>query len=487
MWGDEKDVKHLSDFYEAFRISGCWYRKNGDTDPQITVRGISLYVAIQLYVFQLLAPQLAGCTQSGAFVQYLKRKGLDWHLKMVASRFCSKPMLERSGLRFVALFDTHNNAVVENVAAVSSQLLDDGYSVIAVCSDPKIAKRVPESSATLGYSLYYRLSDELECRQLWNDQVQHISAAVDYLKQMCCQLLGNSIDISVFESYMMNLMKQTIRDIIAMDNLYDELNPDAVILGSDSHKLGRISALLGHKYRWKSLVLQHGAPMLPHAYVPVYADWIAVWGDSFRDWFLKHDVDTGKIVVTGSPRFDGYVCGPNKLLQRKMIWFTTPVSADKVRRCFVALILPVLKSLDVELVIKPHPSEPSTIYAQLASEFGCKRCTVATGVTVKDLVAQGDLVFCLNSTVGIETIALGGLLFVMDIEGVPNTIPYDSYRSVRVLREDSDVVTQVAEFIDYAISDDYLSESKRFIGNYLGLFDGKAAKRVCDFLVNQAR
>lgn len=475
----------MSDFYEAFRISGCWYKSAGSPGNDITVRGVSLYVACQLYVFQLLAPELAGNTQSGVLVKFLKKKGLDWHLKLAASRFSAAPELAAgAGVRFIALYDTHNNAMVESVGAVARLLAADGHSVIPVTSDPKIARRAAGSTPPLGYSRYYRFSDELECRRIWRGNLRMIKAAVHRLRQDCSGLAANSIDLLALQGHLMNCLKQTVRDIIALDNLYREIDPDAVIMGSDSHKLGRISALLSRKYRWRSLVLQHGAPMLPHAYVPVYADWIAVWGESFKKWFLRHEVPEAKIVVTGSPRFDCYQAKPEPEQRRKMIWLTTPLNEETIRRCFCR-ILPALTALELELVIKPHPSEPAEIYSQLIAEADCTTCSVLTGVQVKDVIGKGDLVFCLNSTAGIEAIALGGLLFVIDITSVPNSIPYEQHRVAQLLRETTDVVAAIGEFSTWAATPEYQRVAEGFIGNYLGLLDGNSARRVCDFIVGQ--
>jgi hypothetical protein len=470
----------LRDYYQIHRISGSWHLDHGA--DEVLVRGISLFTACQLYVFQLLAPELASNTQSGSLVQRLKKQGWDWHIKMAASWLVRRHDACASGTpRFVALYDIHNNAVVDSVAAVARELVSQGSTVIPVAADPKIAKRGVGSSTPIGYSSYYGIRDELECRRIWRGNRAQILAAIARFTAVHCQSPLQS-DCS---RYLRICLKQTIRDIIAMDNLYKAIAPAAVFMGTDTHKLGRISALLGHKYPWTTMVLQHGAPMLPHAYVPLHADCIAVWGRSFVDWFERHDVPARKMIVTGAPRFDCYFSArKNGGRGRKIVWLTTPADEEMVLRCF-ACIAPVLSATGLELVIKPHPSERSDTYGRIIADGNCGSATVAGGVQVKDVVNEGDLVFCLNSTAGIEAIALGGLLFVITIPSVPNSIPYHKYRAARVVDEASDIVTEVEEFIRYAGSETYLQEAERFLGDYLGILDGRSARRVCDFLLEK--
>jgi hypothetical protein len=476
----------LSDFNVAFEISKYWYRGNDHICEDIKVRGISLYVASQLYVFQTLVPELATNSQSGSFVKFLKRNGLDWHVKLVASRFCPPYTPKMSDtLRYVVLYDTHNNAMVDCVTSVATELICRRQTVIPITADPKIAKRAKGTCPPLGYSKYYGLADEIECNRIWRQNIKQLRSAIGNLVQLSDKLPSNNIDIPRLQKTLEIFMKQTIRDIIAMDNMYNVLNPDVVIMGSDSHKLARISALISERKTWKTLVLQHGAPMLPHAYVPVHANWIAVWGESFRRWFVGHEVPFDKIIVTGCPRFDAYVPKLQSEAKRKIVWLTTPTKKDIIASCF-AHIRPVLFDLGLEFVIKTHPSEPTDGYRALVAGSGYQAKSVLSDLKMYDLINKGDIVFCLNSSAGIEAVALGGLLFVIQIDGVPNSIEYGRYGVAKEIRDPSEAISNVKEFMAFVGTKGYKENVKAFIADHLGVLDGKSAERVCDFVINIA-
>lgn len=450
------------------------------------VRGISLFTVCQLYIFQLLAPDLATNSQSGPFVKYFKNIGLDWHLKFANCLFGDyKQIDDTNAIKVVTLYDTHNSAMVDVVNSVSVEFANHMCKVVPIVSDRKIAKRVVGNTVPVGYSTCYSLIDEFECQYIWRNNLTKLLSAIDSLWRYVCLSFRVDFDFNVLKRYLLNFMKQTVRDIIALDNLYRRIKPNVVVMGSDSHKLGRITALLGELSSFKTTVLQHGAPMLPHAYVPVYSNWIAVWGESFKDWFINHNVPPEKIIVTGCPRFDAYSLKVPVSNTQKLIWLTTPVNVEIIRKCF-ALILPLLFDLGLDLVIKMHPSESDNIYQALIDGSGYSKCVVCRDMPIVELISKNDIVFCLNSTAGIEAIALGAALFVFQFDTVPNTIQYDKYEVAKCIYETSDIVAEYKLFYKYMQTTQYIASVNAFLNSYIGLLDGLAAKRVCNFILRAA-
>lgn len=469
-------------YYKEFEVSEIWHSGVDD----FKVRGISLFTVCQLYIFQLLAPALATNSQSGSFVKHLKTKGLDWHFKFANCLLGGgKVVSNTNGIKIATLYDTHNNAMVDVVNSVSAELANHMCNVLPIVSDRKIAKRVVGNTIPVGYSTCYSLIDELECQYTWRNNLTKLLSAIDSLWGHACLFSHVDIDFNIIKQYLLNFMKQTIRDIIALDNLYKRINPNVVVMGSDSHKLGRITALLGELFSFKTIVLQHGAPMLPHAYVPVYSNWIAVWGDSFKDWFIKHNVPPDKIIVTGCPRFDSYSSKVSVSNKQKLIWLTTPANDEIVHKSF-DLISPLLSDLDLELIVKTHPSEPDNIYQTLIDSSGYSNCMVCRDIPIVELINKNDIVFCLNSTAGIEAIALGAALFVFKFDSVPNAIPYDKYEVAKYIYETSDIVAEYQAFHKHMQTVKYINNVNLFLNNYIGLLDGLATKRVCDFILRNA-
>jgi len=251
-------------------------------------------------------------------------------------------------------------------------------------------------------------------------------------------------------------------------------------MGSDSHKLARITSLLGKTRNFKTMAIQHGAPILPHAYVPVYADWLAIWSVGIKEWFLHNGVSNDKLLITGNPRYDKLrrqvKCHNSK---KKIVLLTNPMGTH-VNITILELLLPALSFYKLDFVIKTHPSEPVTDYNFYFNKLTDVNCFVEHNKTIDQIINKDDIVITTNSTAGIEALILGGILHIIKVDGVPNSIPYSDYNIANEITTSDDAITKIGNSINSP--DEYTNKADVFLKFYAGELDGNSTKRLCTLI-----
>ncbi len=230
-----------------------------------------------------------------------------------------------------------------------------------------------------------------------------------------------------------------------LSELFKSAKPDALVLWEDCVAFERICALVAKQGRVKSIVLQHGLfrPILEkgdwvRGFAPLTADKIAVWGKRFKDYLVSHGVQSGKIIVTGGPRFDSLATkgeGDQGFLEkigaggRELVVFASQQPSVGVNSYFIAK--EAMKAMadfnDKQLIIKIHPLEKPGPYQKIAKEMN------SNAIVMKDqlyeLIRAASVLITHSSTVGLEAMALGKPVIVFakksagqDLFGPTNTV-----------------------------------------------------------------
>lgn len=127
---------------------------------------------------------------------------------------------------------------------------------------------------------------------------------------------------------------------------------------------------------------------------------------------------------------------------------------DAIRSEFVSLVVSALQSADeaVSIVIKTHPVEDPEFYA----EFESKKLTV-TDESLHEHLAEADLVFVVNTNVGLEAVALGTPIVSVNLwEPFINSRPYQQRGPIPLLRSRTDLEGFVSD-----ISTERIGELRR--------------------------
>ncbi|MEK6233329.1 MAG: hypothetical protein N2C14_01310, partial [Planctomycetales bacterium] len=208
-----------------------------------------------------------------------------------------------------------------------------------------------------------------------------------------------------------------------VETLAGSFRPDVLVLDEDCSALQRAAVAAGRRLHARSAVIQHGAPCLPHGFVPLAADRIFAWGETSRKGMIQWGETPDRIRVTGSPKHDslwsvarrGRRAGFRREQPRVLLLATRPPVkgrpdsvefhlTDATYDAMVHTAFSAAAALPVgELIVKVHPrANDKAMYEAVARRFPGMRCKVIHGGDVVDWFLRCDAVISCASSAGIE-------------------------------------------------------------------------------------
>ena len=229
-------------------------------------------------------------------------------------------------------------------------------------------------------------------------------------------------------------------------------------------------------------------------FVPT-ADVTAVYGQYHKELLTRiGGYPENAVIVTGQPRYDRMIDLDRESVRSKLIkeWHLNPskkivlwttqchgISDPENERNFHAVFDSISSIKNVQLVIKQHPGEPERYDAMIREHL--ENYLIDAHITAKDadtlgLLAVCDLVLLMNSTTGLEAVALRKPLIVMNFSDLPDIVNYvQEGVACGVYRPET-----LKPTIEQLLHDDtcLAQNREKFIQRYLYQIDGKAAERV---------
>jgi len=287
-------------------------------------------------------------------------------------------------------------------------------------------------------------------------------------------------------------------------NLVKIEHPSAVLVMEDASPTLRTVVSAFNQTGTPTFVMQHGTinrvPTYPGR--DVTAAKMLVWGEMIKKWFTDFGVKEDRLVSAGNPRYEaltekyeGFCRGSfiRKLgldPRRKTILFATQpfagnttASSPHEKTTLVKALFNAVNSLpDIQLIVKPHPTEDEGFYGRILDEAGGSRIIVVSkSRDTFDLIAACDAVVTENSTVGLEAMVLNKPLITMNLTGRPDTVQYAERGAALGVYSDKEIVPTVKRVFEDEETRMQLNEGRsRFISDYLGGNDGKSAERIVE-------
>lgn len=229
-------------------------------------------------------------------------------------------------------------------------------------------------------------------------------------------------------------------------------------------------------------------------FVPI-ADVTAVYGQYHKDLLTQAGGYPGDaVVVTGQPRYDRMTDLDRESVRSKLIeeWHLDPskkivlwttqchgISDAENKLNFHAVFDSISVIGDVQLIIKQHPGEPErydTMIREHLEGYSLDAHIVAKDADTLGLLAVSDLVLVLNSTTGLEAVALQRPLIVMNFGGQPDIGDYVQEGVACGVYRPEDLKPTIEQLLR---DDTRLAWNREaFIRKYLYSIDGGAAERV---------
>lgn len=173
---------------------------------------------------------------------------------------------------------------------------------------------------------------------------------------------------------------------------------------------------------------------------------ICAWGEGSKDYFTACKVAERDIVVTGAPRLDALdpdawreparqLLAKHGLTSSPLLYMSNPIETqgfgtkDGKLAMFGKLLAeaaPLLRAGNVPVVVKNHPQEDPADYLRVAqaSPVGDLVTVLPPAAPIFALLAAARAAIVLTSTVGLEALAFGLPIGVLEIPGFPFAFEY---------------------------------------------------------------
>ncbi|MFC2036465.1 CDP-glycerol glycerophosphotransferase family protein [Chloroflexota bacterium] len=217
-------------------------------------------------------------------------------------------------------------------------------------------------------------------------------------------------------------------------------HPHLLVVTDETGLLGKAVAVQGRKWDIPTLNVQHGVRTDSPWIDDQLFDHFAVFGPSSSKVFVQRGNTPSMFVSTGSARYD-------RLFRREGIKPRQQVIAElgldssqpivtfasqrawgrmtpAVKRETLLALLRACQKSGVQIVVKLRHSQDDYIPVEATREPGWESVCVTADYDLYDLLDASAVVVTVYSTVGMEAVALGKPLLIINLTGQPDAIPY---------------------------------------------------------------
>ena len=223
----------------------------------------------------------------------------------------------------------------------------------------------------------------------------------------------------LFSKFCSEKFSQSIKQIEITKKLVEKYNFSTIMLWSEDRFEEQILYNLAKQNKISVIFSQHGFEfdtdeMIPYMnffrWFPSRSDFIIVWGNMMKEWFIKNGVAAKKIKALGSPYFSKIFSTKFKFKNDYILLACDAKAFDYVPEelCVknileyknkIKKICQIVTNLNEKLVIKPHPSKYSD-EKKIAKEVG-RNIKVVMGGDILPLIPPSSIVITTNITTAI--------------------------------------------------------------------------------------
>jgi hypothetical protein len=246
-----------------------------------------------------------------------------------------------------------------------------------------------------------------------------------------------------FRCYFARRLEGHLLDYVSVKALLTHEQPNLVIYPCEGGDLAYIFYKLSAERRIPSVGIQHGtmsySPLTVHAKDEMCSGKpqclprptkLLVYGPYYRDYLVEHgDYPKDELAVIGNLRYDNYG-GTQKLVKKEMtkkygfdgtkpiiLYATQVMPTPKEGEEITRAVFRAAKELDLPLIVKQHPGEPSdAFYHTLAQEMGMSPPIIKHTSTL-ELITATDVMIGSESTLNYEAMILGKPIIILNFGG----------------------------------------------------------------------
>jgi hypothetical protein len=216
------------------------------------------------------------------------------------------------------------------------------------------------------------------------------------------------------------------RHLWAADTALELLQPEVVLVGNDRWWGGASVVELARRRGISSVCVQDGVAGDVPSWWWLTADHLAATSEQLVQMLVRHGVAPERCRVTGQPRYDS-VTRSGREDQRavrialgldpsrfSVLFAVQTMHGPDYVRSIVAALLAVPA---VHVMLRPHPSDPRSMYERLTREHGPERMTLHREGDSLMLLRACDALVTQHSTVILEAALLGRPVITADFGG----------------------------------------------------------------------
>lgn len=319
-----------------------------------------------------------------------------------------------------------------------------GRKKATVINTPIARKRTVNKPTNKGNTLIYYL----------NDYEVNVSKKIRRIQQKAKTLLSQYQNHHLYgePSFQKWLLEQIAQVISHMEKTVHFLKkvPVSCFIVSTTHSfMNRILAIIGAKQGIPTICLQHGIISSELGYIPKIATVDAVYGQFEKDWYQKLGAKPSSLEIIGHPRFDQMY--HSSRYNRRI--FQSRLGLDKRRETIMIaarrnedinrwrqFIQQLNKKKKYNIIIKNYPgSEPHLLTKELDNVYSIQ------GYSLYDVFHHVDLVVAYSSTVGLEAMLSGRVVFILN-KNFPGMTGYYQSLSPLIQHNPSTLAEQVNRY-----------------------------------------
>ena len=231
---------------------------------------------------------------------------------------------------------------------------------------------------------------------------------------------------------------------------------------------------------------------------------IAVYGNAIKELLISEGVNPDSIIVTGNPKFDALYSvkanGNNTNLREtlgisndeKVVVLLTDylveigLWTERQRTQFIKVIVEAANNLPMcKLIIKIHPlSEREEDYLKIVKNES-KQPIICRNVFLPELLNTCDLAITLMSTAGLEAMAMGKILVVVNLFN--NLSPFNEAGGAIVVRKKEDLLPALKVLLSQGLDAAMKQNADKYVYQQAYVQDGKAANRIANLIIQMVK
>jgi len=300
-----------------------------------------------------------------------------------------------------------------------------------------------------------------------------------------------------------------------VENILEQFNPVMLIATLDRNARERTAFLICKNKNVRTLLIQTGLYSDDDSYkFPIFAEKMAVEGEAVKKILVSIGHSSDKFLVTGQPAYE-LLLTKYKYIKRselfekygldsskKIVLYASQNIEEEMTSSRVSLskdsylkhrdeIYAIYKAFSgnskVCLVVKPHPKEDESLHFEVfqSLENNQNIKIVSKKSDIYELISICDLLITRHSTAGLEALAFGKPIMIVNLLNTPDVFPYVQYGAAIGVNNKDDIYPVAYRILyDYETRLQLENGTKSILQDFLSFYNGSASERISKFITS---